>query len=280
MPRKKLTVQKKKREKVYRPGELSGDARHIKPKGAFRLFTNYKLFAIIGVVVIGGGFVFSALNRGNRTGSTSHGSASVRGTGVRGATAQAGTVVASGASGSIKQYSAPPETTIDPNKTYIATIKTDKGDINVQLDAKVAPATVNNFVFLAKDGFYNGVTFFRVVADKDGVVHFAQAGDPTGTGSGGPGYDLPPESTPAQDYSSPGILAMAKPNEAGRPNNGSQFFFTLQSEPTLQGRDTAFGKVADQSSLDVLKALSVRDPQASAGLDAGTRIDSITIKES
>lgn len=277
MPRKKLIVQKKKREKVYRAGELSGDTRHIKPKGVFRLFTNYKLFAIIGVIVIGGGFVFAALNRGNNTSTTK---ASVRGTGVQGATAEAGTVVASGASGSIKQYSAPPATTIDPNKTYMATIKTDQGDIHVQLNAKDAPATVNNFVFLAKDGFYNGVTFFRVVADKDGTVHYAQAGDPTGTGSGGPGYDLPAEATPGQDFSAPGILAMAKPNEAGKPNNGSQFFFTLQSEPTLKGRETAFGKVADQSSLDVLKGLTVRDPQASASLDAGTRIDSITITES
>lgn len=275
MPRKKQAVQKKKREKVYRPGELSGDTRHIKPKGAFKLFTNYKLFAIIGVGVLASSFVFSALYRGGNSGS-SH-ARSVRGTGVGQTTAEAGTAVASGASGSIKQYSAPPAPSIDPNKTYSATIKTNQGDIKIQLNAKDAPATVNNFVFLAKDGFYDGSTFYRVIADKDGNVHFAQAGDPTGTGSGGPGYDLPVESTPGQPFDVPGILAMAKPNEAGKPNNGSQFFFTLQSEPTLNGRDTAFGKVVE--GIDVLKGLPVRDPQTQQNPDPGVRIDSITINE-
>ena len=276
MPRKKQAVQQKKREKVYRPGELSGDTRHIKPKGAFKLFTNYKLFAIIGVGVLASSFVFSALYRGG-TSSSTHSNRSVRGSNPGQTTAAAGTAVASGASGSIKQYSAPPAATIDPNKSYMATIKTDKGDIKIQLNAKDAPATVNNFVFLAKDGFYDGSTFYRVIADKDGAIHFAQAGDPTGTGSGGPGYDLPVEATAGQPFDLPGILAMAKPNEAGKPNNGSQFFFTLQSEPTLNGRDTAFGKVVE--GLDVLKSLPVRDPQTQQNPDPGVRIDTITISE-
>jgi cyclophilin family peptidyl-prolyl cis-trans isomerase len=273
MPRKKQNVQVKKRQKSYRPGELSGDAVHVKPKGAFKLFTNYKVFAIIGVAVLASSFVFSALYRGSGSSGSKN---NVRGQGVTRATPEAGSTAVSSASGSIKQYPAPPAMAIDPSKTYTAIFKTDKGDVQVELDAKDAPATVNNFVFLAKDGFYNGVTFFRVIADKDGSLAFAQAGDPTGTGSGGPGYDLPVEKTTASFTA--GILAMAKPQEAGAPNNGSQFFFTLKPVPTLDGKNTAFGKVTQ--GLDVLTSLTPRDPQAQQDLDPGARIESITITES
>ena len=146
----------------------------------------------------------------------------------------------------------------------------------MQLNAKEAPATVNNFVFLANEGFYNGVTFFRVIADKDGSLAFAQAGDPTGTGSGGPGYELPVETTTGSFTT--GVLAMAKPQEAGTPNNGSQFFFTLKDVPTLDGKNTAFGKVTQ--GLDVLTSLAPRDPQTQQELEPGVRIESITIAES
>ena len=165
---------------------------------------------------------------------------------------------------------------IDPEKSYTATFKTDKGDVTVELNAKEAPATVNNFVFLANEGFYNGVTFFRVIADKDGSLAFAQAGDPTGTGSGGPGYELPVETTTGSFTA--GVLAMAKPQEAGTPNNGSQFFFTLKDVPTLDGKNTAFGKVTQ--GLDVLTSLAPRDPQTQQELEPGVRIETITIAES
>ncbi len=117
-----------------------------------------------------------------------------------------------------KQYSAPPEMVIDPSKRYTATINTDKGDIVIELFADKAPRTVNNFVFLARDGFYDGVTFHRVI---DGFM--AQGGDPTGTGSGGPGYKFADEFHPALKHDGAGILSMAN---AGPDTNGSQFFIT------------------------------------------------------
>jgi len=273
MPRNKQNVQVKKRQKSYRAGELSGDTAHVKPKGAFRLFTNYKLFAIIGVLILGSGFIVSAYYRGGTTSAHNNG---VRGQGVTRATPEAGSTAASGASGAIKQYAAPPAMTIDPNKSYTAILKTEKGDVTVKLNAKEAPETVNNFVFLANQHFYDGVTFFRVIAEKDGSLAFAQAGDPTGTGSGGPGYALPVEKTTTSFTA--GVLAMAKPQEAGAPNNGSQFFFTLKAVPTLDGKNTAFGTVTQ--GLDVLTSLTPRDPQVQQDPLPGTRIDSITVTES
>ncbi len=273
MPRKQQTIQVKKRQKSYRAGELSGDTAHVKPKGAFRLFTNYKVFAIVGVVILAGGFVVGALYQGNGSNPDGPG---VRGQGVTKATPEAGSTAQSGASGAIKQYPAPPVMSLDPNKTYIATIKTDKGDVKVQLNAKDAPATVNNFVYLANDHFYDGVTFFRVIPDKDGSLAFAQAGDPTGTGSGGPGYDLPVEKT--TESVSAGVLVMAKPQSAGAPNSGSQFFFALKAAPTLDGKNTVFGKVTE--GLDVLTGLTPRDPQTQQNPEPGTRIQTITITES
>ncbi len=269
MPRRKQVVQKQKRRKVYQPGEL--DVRAVKPKGAFRVFTNYRLFAIIGAAVLIGGLGFSALfAKSNSSGTTNH---SVRGEDAQKSTPEAnGTQTTTGnAKANIKQYGAPPALAIDPNKTYTATIKTDAGDVKVELLPKDAPDAVNNFVFLAKDGFYDGVTFFRVIP---GFV--AQAGDPTGTGSGGPGYDLPFEST--SEPVDAGTLAMAKPAEAGAPNNGSQFFLALDRLPTQDGKATVFGKVVE--GLDVATKFVARDPLRDQDPASPTRIQSITITES
>ena len=117
-----------------------------------------------------------------------------------------------------KQYSAPPEMVIDPSKRYTATISTDNGDIVIELFADKAPRTVNNFVFLAREGYYDGVTFHRVIKG-----FMAQGGDPTGSGSGGPGYKFADEFHPALKHDSAGILSMAN---AGPGTNGSQFFIT------------------------------------------------------
>ena len=127
-----------------------------------------------------------------------------------------------------KQYSAPPEMVIDPSKRYTATISTDNGDIVIELFADKAPRTVNNFVFLARDGYYDGVTFHRVIKG-----FMAQGGDPTGTGSGGPGYKFADEFHPALKHDSPGILSMAN---AGPGTNGSQFFITYSATPHLDGQ--------------------------------------------
>ncbi len=274
MPRKKQTVQTQKRQKGYQPGEMAGDAGHVKPKGVFRIFSNYPLFAAIGVVALGGGLLLAVLVGGGQ--SPTSNSLGVRGDGVIRKTAEVSATTTTGAAANIKQYSAVPPMTIDTTKTYTATIKTEKGDIAIELDAAAAPQAVNNFVFLAKDGFYDGVTFWRVVADDAGALHFAQAGDPTGTGNGGAGYDLPYEPTTASF--SAGVLAMAKKPDAGSPNNSSQFFFTLQDEPTLDGKFTAFGKVT--AGLDILKTFDPRDPQTMQDPPPGVRIESISISES
>src|SRR5690606_24528264 len=116
-----------------------------------------------------------------------------------------------------KQYPKPPEMQIDPNKTYVATIDTDRGKIFLELFAKDAPKTVNNFVFLARDRFYDGVTFHRVIPD-----FMIQGGDPTGTGRGGPGYKFEDElENNPHRHDGPGVLSMAN---AGPNTNGSQFF--------------------------------------------------------
>ncbi len=152
-----------------------------------------------------------------------------------------------------KQYTAPPAMQIDPEKRYTATFKTERGDIVVELFAKKAPITVNNFVFLAREGFYDNTTFHRVI--KGFMV---QGGDPTGTGRGGPGYRFDDEpSALALKHDGPGVLSMAN---AGPNTNGSQFFITHVATPHLNGKHAVFGKVKDQASLDVLMQIRERDP--------------------
>ncbi len=151
-----------------------------------------------------------------------------------------------------KQYSAPPPMTIDQSKTYIATIHTTDGDMKAELFAKEAPKTVNNFVFLAKDGYYNNVKFHRII--KDFMV---QTGDPTGTGAGSPGYRFEDEKV-TRPYKR-GTLAMAN---AGPNTNGSQFFIVHKDYP-LQPNYTIFGQVTDQDSLAVLDKIANTPVKAS-----------------
>lgn len=152
-----------------------------------------------------------------------------------------------------KQYNAPPAMQIDPNKSYTATFKTDHGDIVVDLFAAQAPKTVNNFVFLARDGFYDNTTFHRVISQ-----FMAQGGDPTGSGRGGPGYRFDDEpGALALKHDRAGILSMAN---AGPNTNGSQFFITHVPTPHLDGKHAVFGKVRDQASLAVLLKIRERDP--------------------
>ena len=147
-------------------------------------------------------------------------------------------------------YNAPPAMEIDLNKTYFATIETEKGDIDIELFADKVPNTVNNFVFLARQGFYDNTTFHRVLAD-----FMAQAGDPTGTGMGGPGYKFSDEFHPTLKHSGPGALSMAN---AGPNTNGSQFFITFTSTSFLDGRHAVFGQVV--KGMDVLRKIKMRDP--------------------
>ena len=166
-----------------------------------------------------------------------------------------------------KQYSGPPPTVIDPSKRYLATISTDKGDVVVELFADKAPTTVNNFVFLARDGYYDGVTFHRVIHG-----FMAQGGDPTGSGRGGPGYTFADEFHPSLRHDQAGILSMAN---AGPGTNGSQFFITYGPTPHLDGRHSVFGKVIQ--GMDVVEAIPERDPMRAS--EPGTAMNSVVITE-
>ena len=144
-------------------------------------------------------------------------------------------------------YSAAPPMTIDTSKQYTATIETGKGDLVLELFASDVPVTVNNFVFLAREGFYDGTIFHRIIPD-----FMAQGGDPTGTGTGGPGYKFADEFTKHSHVT--GALSMAN---AGPNTNGSQFFITYAPQPHLNGKHSVFGQLTD--GVDVLKALKNGD---------------------
>ena len=166
-------------------------------------------------------------------------------------------------------YDAPPPMTIDTSKTYFATFRMAKGgEFVVQLFDDEAPVTVNNFVFLAREGFYDGTTFHRVL---DGFM--AQGGDPTGTGGGGPGYVFEDEFSPELTFDRPGLLAMAN---SGPNTNSSQFFITYAPTPHLNGRHTIFGEVTE--GMEVVNNITRRDPNQNPDFP-GDAIETITITE-
>lgn len=162
---------------------------------------------------------------------------------------------------------APPSGALDTTKSYVARIKTGKGDIVVELYADRAPLTVENFANLARAGFYDGTTFHRVIKG-----FMAQGGDPTGTGTGGPGYQFGDEFHPTLRHDGPGVLSMAN---AGAGTNGSQFFITHSATPHLDNRHSVFGRVTD--GMEVVSALRERDPQRDR--EPGDRIETIEITE-
>ena len=184
------------------------------------------------------------------------------------------------------QYDAAPAMNIDTDKAYAATFKMVKGgEFTVELYAKEAPVTVNSFVFLAREGFYDGVTFHRVIAG-----FMAQGGDPAGTGTGGPGYTFDNEPSPLRRHDGPGVLSMANAGTRnGVGTNGSQFFITLVATPYLDGYNadgtlkncdreschTVFGRVID--GMDVVNAISVRDP--STATTPGDAIRTVEISD-
>lgn len=164
-----------------------------------------------------------------------------------------------------QQYTSCPPLTIDPDRTYRATLVTEKGEIVVELLPENAPLAVNNFVFLSRAGFYDGVTFHRVFPG-----YIAQTGDPSGTGFGGPGYAFAYEDGGLQ-FDEPGLVAMDS------ESNGSQFFITYSPLPSLDGSYTIFGRVV--SGFDVVEALTARDPRSGLNLPPGDRIEMIQIEE-
>jgi len=150
-----------------------------------------------------------------------------------------------------KKWNNPPDIIIDPHKKYYATIQTQLGDIVIELFASTTPKTVNNFIFLCEEKFYDNTIFHRVIEN-----FMVQGGDPTGTGRGGPGYRFEDEIRPHLKHDKPGILSMAN---AGPNTNGSQFFITHVPTPWLDGKHSVFGQVID--GMDVVIDIPARDPQ-------------------
>jgi cyclophilin family peptidyl-prolyl cis-trans isomerase len=168
---------------------------------------------------------------------------------------------------SFQQWSTPPKIEIDPKKSYSAILDTDQGKITLKLFADRTPITVNNFVFLARQGFYNGTIFHRVISD-----FMTQGGDPTGTGTGGPGYRFKDEFNSSLRHDRAGILSMAN---AGPNTNGSQFFITHLATPWLDNKHSIFGQVTE--GMQVLLSIPPRDP--SKRDSPSVKIKSVTIFE-
>ena len=161
-----------------------------------------------------------------------------------------------------RQYSTAPGMIIDASKSYVAHFHTSRGDFDVQLHAAEAPLTVNNFVFLAGEGFYDGIIFHRVIKNPPFMI---QGGDPTGTGRGGPGYRFPDETSALElKHDGPGVLSMAN---AGPNTNGSQFFITHVATPHLDGKHAVFGRVGGDGQ------------QVVNAIEQGDRIETLTISE-
>ncbi len=170
----------------------------------------------------------------------------------------------------LKTYDAEPPMTIDPAKTYIATVKTERGDFKMKLRPDLAPHHVNSFVFLANDGYFDHNKFHRVLP---GFV--AQTGDPSGTGGGGPGYTIAREVANTIPYAR-GVVGMAR---AADPDSaGSQWFVTYGSASSLNGEYTVFGEVTE--GMEVVDCITPRDPSRDANAAPGDKIISITIDES
>lgn len=168
-----------------------------------------------------------------------------------------------------RQYTSCPAVTVQQNRQYIATLHTEKGDILIQLFADKAPMTVNSFLFLVREGWYDNITFHRVIPDL-----FAQTGDPSGTGKGNPGYYIITEIDPSLTFDKPGMVAMVN---SGPDTSGSQFFITYA--PTIQynGQYTIFGQVL--SGMEVLKQLTPRDAKPGTDTPPGDKLMDITIEE-
>jgi len=255
----------KRRARSYKSADWTTS--RAKARFPFSLFGNIKLFYIIGALIMIGsvatGAVFTRGGGSNPDQAFVTPETTAQATATPGGTPSPEATIAN-------RYPGPPAMTIDTNKTYAAIIHTDKGDVRVELFAKEAPQTVNNFVFLARDGFYDGLTFHRVIP---GFV--AQAGDPEGTGSGGPGYTIPDEQSGKPFVA--GTLGMAKRGDQA-DSAGSQFFITYADDPQFNTEFTAFGQVVE--GMDALDALAPRDPASSTDQPPGDKILSIEIQES
>jgi cyclophilin family peptidyl-prolyl cis-trans isomerase len=168
-----------------------------------------------------------------------------------------------------QQFETCPPMTVQQQRQYIATLHTEKGEVVIQLFPEKAPMTVNSFLFLARHGWYENITFHRVLPDL-----FAQTGDPSGTGKGNPGYYTITEIDPALTFDRPGMVAMVN---SGPDTSGSQFFITYAPTTQYNGQYTIFGEVV--SGMDVLRKLTPRDAQPGSDTPPGDKLIKVTIEE-
>jgi peptidylprolyl isomerase len=257
--------------------------------GPIGFLANPKLFGVIAIIA-GGSMVFflfagalglsGTADTGTQQGNeapdvpVAHSTAAdAAGTPEVGATVTVPDTSTSDAQAAVKRYTAPPPLTIDPAKTYTATLQTSKGAIQIELYAADAPQAVNAFVFLANDGYYDETPFMELTKDADGGRFYAQAGDPTATGFGTPGFSVPKELT--EHPFARGYVGMGGSAEN---SNGGQFFISFGDYPALDGKYTIFGKVV--SGLEVLDQLSLLDLTSGGSSTTGDEITSVTITES
>jgi cyclophilin family peptidyl-prolyl cis-trans isomerase len=168
-----------------------------------------------------------------------------------------------------RQFTNCPPMTVDPKKQYLATLKTEKGDVVIELFPDKAPVTVNSFVYLARNGWYDNITFHRVIPNL-----FAQTGDPSGSGKGTPGYYIITEITPSLTFNRPGLVAIVN---SGPDTSGSQFFITYAPATQYDGKYTIFGQVL--TGMDALQKLTPRNAQPGTDAPPGDKLISITITE-
>ncbi|MEP7134040.1 MAG: peptidylprolyl isomerase [Chloroflexota bacterium] len=168
-----------------------------------------------------------------------------------------------------RQFTTCPPFTVKTNKQYIATLHTAKGDVTIELFADKTPVTVNSFIYLAQNGWYDNITFHRVIPKL-----FAQTGDPSGTGKGNPGYYLITEILPSLTFNTPGMVAMTN---SGPDTSGGQFFITYAPAAQFNGKYTIFGQVL--TGMDILQSLTPRDTQPGANTPPGDKLINITIEE-
>jgi peptidylprolyl isomerase len=247
--RRQRHAEQVRRRRQQRPTTVSSaNSMDLEMPGVFGwMQRNGRLLVLVGIIVmvvsLGGSFLLGNLNARVPTPTATD-------TATPTATPEPGKPVGTpGPDGVIRRYAAAPAVQIDPKHSYTAVMHTEKGDITIELLPDKAPATVNNFVFLARNRFYDGLTFHRVIP-----TFVAQGGDPLGNGTGGPGYTIPLEKNNV--HFDPGIIAMAS-SSAGV--SGSQFFITLEQQPQLEPQFTAFGHVT--AGMEVVRALTPRDPQ-------------------
>lgn len=238
------------------------DISKVELPGPLRLLTHPKVFMVLGLVfavAILGGLMYGILgNKGSSSGSSNPLAQANEAADVPTGGTPAATAAAQPTAQPLKRYDAAPPMTIDPAKTYTAVITTTQGDVVIQLDAKDAPQTVNSFVFLASQGYYNGDPFLQTVDTKANKPFIAASGDPTGTGLVAPGYQ-----TPAEPNANPFVTGAVGMGDATHPGNDGRFWISFGDYPAYNGKFTIFGKVV--SGMDVLQKLRYADPNRPAG---------------